>query len=169
MGESSSSYTESTPLAGYSLYRRYRSDMDEVVNEGMSVQPVKRLVPESCIYNFKNVTEERTWIQVSSLTRLYLWHFLHPRILFPPLSTTLYLPAPPPPVSLPSPSPIHTHLTRTLFICDHQDLLLEENDSRDLELSEEEQLQIMLKLHHRWCKRWRKRLKEHPKVAHLAD
>ncbi|KAL5463607.1 hypothetical protein EMCRGX_G032521 [Ephydatia muelleri] len=83
------------------------SDLDEVVNGDLSVQPVKRLVPEERIYNFKNMTEERCWIQ---------------------------------------------------------DLLLKENDSQDLELSEEEQLQIMLKLHHKWCKRWRKRLKEHPKL-----
>ena len=45
-----------------------------------------------------------------------------------------------------------------------QDLLLSNSEGSDSELSESEQLQIMMELQYKRKKKWRKRLKRDPKV-----
>ena len=50
-----------------------------------------------------------------------------------------------------------------------QDLLLSNSEGSDSELSDSEQLQIMMELQYKRKKKWRKRLKRDPKVFHCTS
>ena len=72
---------------------------------------------------------------------------------------------------MPDKQKVLTDCVSSVFICFllAQDLLLSNSEGSDSELSESEQLQIMMELQYKRKKKWRKRLKRDPKVFHCTS